>query len=289
MGGANQALGNWGDILNNQYQNQLGQYNANQSSSSGFGNILGMMGGMAMKRFGFQEGGAVPAEASPSGGGQQDDVPVAVSVGEFVVPRETVSWLGEKHFHKLIEKTAQERAEAQAVPTGPVVAPQDGVQRLASGGIVDHPRLGSGPDVGPLPGGPVIGIPDHSRPGSGLDVGPLPGGPVPGVPDHLRAPGFPDPIPVFPTPGPGIRPRPEIPGYQPPPIGNRPGPTIPGYRPPVVGIPRGEYPTYPTYPGYPAGPGWGGDRGVRVPLPAPTPHPWQDPRGVRVPTPITQW
>ena len=122
LGGANQALGNWGDILNNQYNNQLGQFNANQNASSGWGNLLGIAGGIAMKRFGFEEGGAVPPEASPSRGGQTDDVPVAVSVGEFVVPRETVSWLGEKHFHKLIEKTAQERAETQgqAVPTSPV-------------------------------------------------------------------------------------------------------------------------------------------------------------------------
>jgi hypothetical protein len=47
----------------------------------------------------------------------EDDVPAAVNVGEFVVPADTVSWLGEKHFHSLTEKARKERAEAEAVPT----------------------------------------------------------------------------------------------------------------------------------------------------------------------------
>ena len=123
LGGANNALGNWGNILGQQYQNQLGQFNANQSASSGWGSLLGMGLGMGMKAFGggfgFEDGGAVPTEISPSRGGVDDDVPAAVSVGEFIVPQDTVSWLGEKHFHKMIEKTREERQQAQAVPTGP--------------------------------------------------------------------------------------------------------------------------------------------------------------------------
>lgn len=116
LGGANTALGNWGDTLNNQYSNQLGQYNANQSASSGWGAAAGMFGGMALKRFGFDDGGAVSPEMSPTRGAVQDDVPAAVNVGEFVVPADTVQWLGEKHFHNLTEKTRKERAEMQAVP-----------------------------------------------------------------------------------------------------------------------------------------------------------------------------
>ena len=117
LGGSNQALGNWGSALNNQYTNQLGQFNANQSASSGWGSALGMLGGMALKHWGFDDGGAVSPEMSPSRGAVEDDVPAAVNVGEFVVPADTVSWLGEKHFHKLTEKAREERAEAQAVPT----------------------------------------------------------------------------------------------------------------------------------------------------------------------------
>ena len=117
LGGSNTALGNWGQALNNQYDAQLGQFNANQSASSGWGTAAGVLGGMAMKRFGFDLGGAVSPEMSPSGGAVEDDVPAAVNVGEFVVPADTVSWLGEKHFHSLTEKARKERAEAEAVPT----------------------------------------------------------------------------------------------------------------------------------------------------------------------------
>ena len=120
LGGGNEALANWGNTLNQQYSNQLGQFNANQSASSGWGTALGVLGGIGLKAFGFEEGGAVPAEISPTGGAADDDVPAAVSVGEFIVPQDTVSWLGEKHFHKMIEKTREERQQAQAVPTGPI-------------------------------------------------------------------------------------------------------------------------------------------------------------------------
>jgi hypothetical protein len=117
LGGSNQALANWGGALNNQYGNQIDQFNANQSASSGWGSAAGMFGGIALKRFGFDDGGAVSQEMSPSRGAVEDDVHAAVNVGEFVVPADTVQWLGEKHFHKLTEKARQEKAEQQAVPT----------------------------------------------------------------------------------------------------------------------------------------------------------------------------
>ncbi len=117
LGGSNEALGNWGNTLNQQYGNQLGQFNANQNASSGWGSALGMFGGMALKRFGFDDGGAVSPEMSPTHGAVMDDVPAAVNVGEFVVPADTVQWMGEKHFHTLTRKAREERAETQAVPT----------------------------------------------------------------------------------------------------------------------------------------------------------------------------
>ena len=118
MQGGNTALANWGNTLNQQYGNQLGQFNANQQSSSGFGNILGTALGVGMKMYGFEEGGVVPPDMSPSRGAVDDDVPAAVSVGEVIVPSDVVNWLGEKHFYKLAEKTRKEKAEAQAVPAG---------------------------------------------------------------------------------------------------------------------------------------------------------------------------
>jgi hypothetical protein len=112
-------MANWGNNLNNQYNNQLGQFNANQNASSGWGTAAGIFGGMALKRFGFDDGGYVDKEMSPSGGAVEDDVPAAVNVGEMVVDADTVSWYGEKHFYNLDQKAKKERAEAkaQAVPT----------------------------------------------------------------------------------------------------------------------------------------------------------------------------
>jgi hypothetical protein len=43
----NQAIGQWGNTLNNQYQNQIAQYNANSSQSSGIGSTLGSLAGIA--------------------------------------------------------------------------------------------------------------------------------------------------------------------------------------------------------------------------------------------------
>lgn len=54
------------------------------------------------------DGNFVPPEASPSGGAKTDDVPAMVNVGEFVVPKRTVDWLGDKFFQKLIQKTDTE-------------------------------------------------------------------------------------------------------------------------------------------------------------------------------------
>jgi hypothetical protein len=53
-------------------------------------------------------GNYVPEEASPSNGAAVDDVPAMVSAGEFVIPKRTVDWLGDKFFQKLIQKTDAE-------------------------------------------------------------------------------------------------------------------------------------------------------------------------------------
>lgn len=125
MGAGNQATGQWGNTLNMAYQNQLGQFNANQQASSGWGSALGLIGGMAVKQF-FGEGGSVLPEdelpqsgghvdpsLSPSGGQNVDDVPARLNAGEFVIPDDVVSWFGEKHMYSLIEKAGKERGEAK--------------------------------------------------------------------------------------------------------------------------------------------------------------------------------
>ncbi|HYH46963.1 MAG TPA: hypothetical protein VEG34_14870, partial [Thermoanaerobaculia bacterium] len=144
QGMGNQAIGQWGNILNAGYGNELDAWKANQSSSSGIGSILGLVGGMGMKMAGFEEGGIipelafaegggvpeppgtaptngdirtpggglVPSEMSPSGGVQTDDVaavvdgagPAALNSGEFVIPEDVMKWKGEEWAQKEITK-----------------------------------------------------------------------------------------------------------------------------------------------------------------------------------------
>lgn len=75
-----------------------------------------------------QQGGAIPAEVSPSGGKNVDDVPARVNVGEFIMPKPVVDWFGQKHMYSMIEKAKKDKAEIQqktgAIPQfGPAKAP----------------------------------------------------------------------------------------------------------------------------------------------------------------------
>ena len=66
--------------------------------------------------------GAVPPEASPSGGEQTDDVHALLNEGEFVMPKEVTSWYGEKFFQKMIQKAHDEMQSmrgAQGEPASP--------------------------------------------------------------------------------------------------------------------------------------------------------------------------
>lgn len=136
-GQGNQALGQQANTLNAGYQNQLAEYKANQSSSSGIGSALGLAGGLltstipggsiAGKILGFEEGGAVdgeatpggavPVGASPTGGKAVDDVPAQLTVGEFVMPKDVVIWKGTEYFHKEIEKARKNSQNIVAKPT----------------------------------------------------------------------------------------------------------------------------------------------------------------------------
>lgn len=139
-GQSNAALNTWGNIANGNYQNYVAGYQADKKNSSGWGSALGLVGGMGMAALSnpamkfaeggavySEEGGAVPAGASPSGGAAIDDVPAMLNDGEFVIPKEAVSWFGEKYFHDMIIKAQKQREQTQgqsgAVPAvGP--APQ---------------------------------------------------------------------------------------------------------------------------------------------------------------------
>jgi hypothetical protein len=145
QGMGNQGLGMWGQMLNAGFQNKLASWQADQEASSGWGDILGVaasFGGKAMGIPGFQEGGAIPEdegmylpeEMSPSGGAIEDDIdaeieggrPAKLNAGEFVMPKDVVSWLGEKGMQQLIMKARKEMGDPNQAPAQPETGPPPG-------------------------------------------------------------------------------------------------------------------------------------------------------------------
>lgn len=61
-------------------------------------------------------GGAIPTGASPSGGAQVDDVSARLNAGEFILPKDVVSWIGEKQLQTTIQKARTEKQGAGAKP-----------------------------------------------------------------------------------------------------------------------------------------------------------------------------
>lgn len=125
---------------NTSFQNQATADKMSNDSSSGIGALLGL-GASALGKGGalgaggalasggalafLEEGGAVPVEASPSGGATTDDVTasgpggggaIRLNAGEFVIPKDVVSWEGEKSLQKLIQKAREAKQEATAKP-----------------------------------------------------------------------------------------------------------------------------------------------------------------------------
>lgn len=140
QGLGNTAIGQWGNILNTGFSNQMDRWKANQESSSGWGSVLGLGASLAGKAFGFQEGGAIPdeqgmpipPEASPSNGAIPDDVPAQIdgqtpaqlNAGEFVVPEDVVKWMGEKGMQQMILKARKEMTGANGErPAQPEMGP----------------------------------------------------------------------------------------------------------------------------------------------------------------------
>jgi hypothetical protein len=118
----------------------MAQYKAKQEASSGIGSLLGagmgLLGassnvagatGLGMLGLALADGGAVPDTASPSAGRGIDDVPARLTAGEFVIPKDVLSWKGEEFFQKLIEGSRKSKPSAPAQPQRgaiPVEAPR---------------------------------------------------------------------------------------------------------------------------------------------------------------------
>lgn len=140
-----QQTGAYGQGVSAQHQDFADEAKAAEiknSSSSGLGTALGLGASMLGKGGAFgaggalafleeggavddidSGGGAVPVEMSPSGGAAIDDVdavapggPAKLNAGEFVMPEDVTSWLGEKSLQQMILKARKEKSEAQAKP-----------------------------------------------------------------------------------------------------------------------------------------------------------------------------
>jgi hypothetical protein len=71
----------------------------------------------------------VPPSASPSKGAITDDVPARLNAGEFVLPKDVVSWMGEEKLQKLIQSMRQKRQEGEIAKPEMSSAAQGGAIR----------------------------------------------------------------------------------------------------------------------------------------------------------------
>ena len=137
------------NTMNTQYSNQMDNFKANQTSSSGIGSLLGTVAGLAIPGGGTiggaigskiggmlfsaeggpvpdpsqvaTTGGAVPTSASPSQGQVTDDVPAQLNAGEFVIPKDVTSWYGQKFMQDLIKKARAGMNSDSEAPAQPSV------------------------------------------------------------------------------------------------------------------------------------------------------------------------
>lgn len=145
------GTGQAAEITNAGYKNYLDYNKQKSEASSGWGQLLGLAGGIGLsavmpsaqlaiapkvaKLFAAEGGtvGDVPHQGvpitpdmSPSGGKAIDDVPARLNAGEFVVPADVVRWKGEEFFQRTIEGSRKKKQEAPAKPkvaAVPVEAP----------------------------------------------------------------------------------------------------------------------------------------------------------------------
>lgn len=144
----NSAMAGAANTFGSAYSNYNSAMNNYVNQSTGAGAGLGFLGALGSSGKGtgglaaLEDGGAippaagyVPSHASPSGGQQTDDINARLNAGEFVIPREVVSWEGEKAIHKFIDKARADRAQNEATTqTKPQMRPAlPGPARFVSG------------------------------------------------------------------------------------------------------------------------------------------------------------
>lgn len=124
---------------NDQFGDQMQAYQAQQAASSSAMSSIGSIAGAAMMF--MEKGGVVPhgprgipvargvhdyaggGSVSSKGAftrspipGSTDTKPALLTPGEFVIPKDVVDYLGQEHFHKLVDKTRVQANTRRAIP-----------------------------------------------------------------------------------------------------------------------------------------------------------------------------
>lgn len=133
----NQAITSAGNLMHQGYGDQMAAWNAENADTSGLAMAAGLAAGTAMRGgfpglpsgmpqmpgtgpypFAASGGaipdappapGAVPRSALPAGAPAVDGVPARLTPGEFVVPRDVASWMGEERLQKMIMKAREDK------------------------------------------------------------------------------------------------------------------------------------------------------------------------------------
>lgn len=118
---ANQSSAN---ITNQQFQNNQTSYQDQQQQAASTGALVGnIVGGVAS---GFlQDGGPVTEKGAlpnPVIPGTTDRKIVALTPGEFVIPRDVAQHMGHDKLHKLIDKTREDISMRHGIPPRPTSA-----------------------------------------------------------------------------------------------------------------------------------------------------------------------
>jgi hypothetical protein len=114
MSGASTSLANSANTLHMGFQDQLASWKATDDASSagwgGAGKLLGMGMGLFLKeggKVGHNPAGAIPLDPQDPQG-RRDRFGVALSGGEYIVPKSAVDRLGTKHLDQLVAKHGDE-------------------------------------------------------------------------------------------------------------------------------------------------------------------------------------
>jgi hypothetical protein len=150
----------WGSVIGTVAGTFLGGP-AGGAAGGALGSVLSAEGGVIpdSTEYYFQDGGAIPEEEgmylpeemSPSGGAIEDDIeaqiadsgqPAKLNAGEFIVPKDVVSWLGEKGLQQIIMKARKEMGSEEERPAQPEMGPPPGqVPQIPPRGVGAIPEM----------------------------------------------------------------------------------------------------------------------------------------------------